>query len=195
MFAALSALHRQSQFRRWFRLHLAVALAVFVVGLVFGSAAALAVEPTLLSELARRREMLPDRLTTWYILSNNARVLSLMVLGTFSLGLVTLFALFVNGVVVGLVGTLALANVSPLVLAALLVPHGILEIPAFLLAGALAFRIAHRIVRYLLAYDETPLTRVEGYEIAVLLVVLFCLLAVAAWIEVNVTPAVARTVR
>jgi len=195
MFAALSALHRQSQFRRWFRLHLAVALAVFVVGLVFGSAAALAVEPALLSELARRREMLPDRLTTWYILSNNARVLSLMVLGTFSLGLVTLFALFVNGVVVGLVGTLALANVSPLVLAALLVPHGILEIPAFLLAGALAFRIAHRIVRYLLAYDETPLTRVEGYEIAVLLVVLFCLLAVAAWIEVNVTPAVARTVR
>jgi len=195
MFAALSALHRQSQFRRWFRLHLAVALAVFVVGLVFGSAAALAVEPTLLSELARRREVLPDRLTTWYILSNNARVLSLMVLGTFSLGLVTLFALFVNGVVVGLIGTLALANVSPLVLAALLVPHGILEIPAFLLAGALAFRIAHRIVRYLLAYDETPLTRVEGYEIAVLLVVLFCLLAVAAWIEVNVTPAVARTVR
>jgi stage II sporulation protein M len=195
MFAALSALHRQSRFGRWFRLHFAVALAVFVVGLLFGYAAALAVEPSLLSELARRGDVFPDRLTTWYILSNNARVLSMMLLGVFTLGLLTLFALFVNGVVIGLVGTLALANLSPLVLAALLVPHGVLEIPVFLLAGALALRVTHRVVRYLLAYDETPLTRVEGYELAVLIVVMFGLLTAAAWIEVNVTPAVARAVQ
>lgn len=195
MASPLETLRSRGRFRRWFGVHLAVATAVFVVGLGFGVAVGETLPLPLDRFVARTESALPDRLTFWTVFSNNLLAVAMMLAGGLTLGLLTLLSLFVNGLVVGLVGTLALQSMSPLVLLALVAPHGILEIPAFLAVGAIGLRVPHRASRYLLGYDETPLSRVELYELGVLVVLSVAAIAVAAFVEANYTRQVAALVR
>jgi uncharacterized membrane protein SpoIIM required for sporulation len=70
----------------------------------------------------------------------------------------------------------------------------VIELSAFFTAAAVGLRVPHRTARYLTGYDETPLTRVEAFELVVLGVVLVVMIVVAAWVEVTVTPEVVRMV-
>ncbi|MDG5777030.1 stage II sporulation protein M [Haloarculaceae archaeon H-GB2-1] len=195
MLSSIAALHRRARFRRWFGVHLAVAVAVFVAGVLLGVGIVEAIPLATLAEWAAGAESpLPDRITFWTIFTNNVRAMALMFLGSITLGVLSLFGLFLNGVILGFVGNAALARTSPLVFAALVVPHGIIELPALFVAGALGLRVAHRIARWLLAYDDRPLTSVEAYELVVLLTVLTVAIAVAAYIEATYTLAIADRV-
>jgi len=60
------------------------------------------------------------------------------------------------------------------------------------IVGAVVFRVVHRGVRYLRRTDDALLTREEALEAAALLGVAALLIVVAAWIEANVTTAVAE---
>ncbi len=77
------------------------------------------------------------------IFLNNLEACVLLFLGGASFGLFTLFIISINGALIGVViGWAARERGSLFILAALL-PHGILEIPGFVVAGALGLSLGH----------------------------------------------------
>lgn len=191
----IGSLHRQARYTRWFRWHLAAALAVFFASAfggyaIFGS---LSIDD-LIALMPQDSPLANVDIDFAFIMFNNLRVLLMVLLGSITGGLLSLFVLFTNGIIVGAVVGIVVQQTSWAVILAALLPHGILELSAFFMAAAIGLRVPHRIVRYLLGWDETPLTRVEAFEILVLGVVLVAMIVVAAWIEVNVTPRIIEMV-
>lgn len=191
--STLVALHRQTNYGRWFRKHLLATLVVFFASALAGYVVGDALPFEAIQEFAPDESVLPE-LAFGPIALNNLRVLFLVLAGAITFGLVSFLVLFFNGLIVGAVVGLVGQEVPLLVVFAALAPHGVLELPAFFIAGAIGLRVPHRVLRYLLGWDETPLTRVEVFEIAVLTCVLVAMIVIAAWIEVNVTPGVIERV-
>lgn len=174
---------------RWLGRPLLAALATFLAGAVVGAALMAATAPQALADAATAlgaEPPYPDRLTTWTVLRNNLLALGVTATGALTFGLTTAFSLFFNGLLLGAV--VVAADAPPLPLAAALVPHGVLELPAFWLVAAVAFRIAARLVGYLRGTVDRALTRSELAEAAALVGIAVCLLAVAAWVEATLTP-------
>jgi stage II sporulation protein M len=187
------SVYSELTFTRWFRWHLAVALFVFFASAFGGYAVFGALPIEDLTGMIPNDTTLPD-FEFVPIMLNNLRALLLMFLGSVTGGLLSLFGLFVNGLVVGAVVGIVIEEASWVVILAALLPHGVIELSAFFMAAAIGLRIPHRLLRYLTGYDETPMTRVEALELAVLGALMVAMIVVAAWIEVNVTPEVVRMV-
>jgi len=186
---ASSSVYSELQFTRWFGWHLVAALAVFFGTAFAGYAIFGAIPVEGLSDVVPGESPLANiEFTFPSIMFNNLRALLLMGMGAVTGGLLTLFGLFVNGLLVGAVVGLVIQEASWAVVLAALVPHGVIELSAFFMAASIGLRVPHRIARYLMAYDETPITRSEAVELGVLSVVMIVMIVVAAWIEVNVTP-------
>ena len=131
----------------------------------------------------------------WWILRTNLSAVALAtVLGMFSFGVAAVILLMAPVAIVGyLAGSLALAGQNaPLYILALVVPHGVLEVPAALLAGAAVIRLGLAGVSLPrgTSLGESWLTSLaEWARVFVGLVV--PLLVAAALLEVFVTPRVA----
>jgi len=142
-------------------------------------------------------EAMPDvgflpSLTTGGIFRHNAQVLLLAaVAAVISLGVLSVLMLMVPIVLVGfLAGQVAWLGYSPLLfVGAFVLPHGILEIPAAVLATAFALRIGASVTA-----PREGLTVGEGLVQAaadfckVFLFAVVPLLLLAAFVEANVTP-------
>lgn len=178
---------------RWWG-YVAVAAGVFLAGVAVGWALGATTDFSALSGLETSASPFPETLTVAAVLRNNLVALGVTLLGVATFGLVAAFSLFFNGLLVGTLVSAALPEAGPVVLAALLLPHGVLELSAFWLVGAVALRFAHRLVRYLRGVDDTAFTRREAVEAGTLLVAAVVLVVVAAWVEVAVTPGVADAV-
>lgn len=76
-----------------------------------------------------------------YIWQNNARAMLLVVFFALFWGIPPLIFLVTNGLVLGLVSAMAAQQFSPEMLAAGILPHGIIELPGMFLAGAMGLRI------------------------------------------------------
>jgi len=195
---SLRQLHREARYTRWFRWHLVATLVVFF-GSAFAAYAVVGAFPIAqLEALIEEAQAgmpadspLPE-LAFVPLLANNLRALLLIGLGTVTGGLLSLFGLVVNGAIVGAVVSVVVRQSSWAVILALLLPHGVIELSAFFAAASIGLRVPHRVVRYLLGWDETPLTRVELYELAVIAALLVVMIVVAAWIEVYLTRDVAE---
>lgn len=181
----------------WLHPFALVAAATFLAGALAGAAAMATTSPAALSGLPGASgdpNLFPDRLTTWTVFSNNVVALAVLATGAVTFGATTFLGLFLNGL---LVGILVFAGAGESTLAwtlALLLPHGVLELGAFVVVGGAAYRVAWRVVAYLRGRRERALTRAEAVEAVVLLAVAVLGLAVAAWVEVQLTPEVARAV-
>ena len=99
-----------------------------------------------------------------------------------------------NGLLVGAVVGIAIQQLSPLVVLALLVPHGILEIPALLVAAAIGLRFGRLTVRYIRGLEAALVTARDLREAGWLVAVCAALIVVAAYIEANLTIAIAEWV-
>ncbi|MBP1912461.1 stage II sporulation protein M [Thermococcus stetteri] len=124
------------------------------------------------------------------IFLNNAKVALLVIVAGLFFGVGSGFVIFANGFIVGLVvGVLKERGIPVKTLILGLVPHGIIEVPAILLAGAAGMCWYRRII------DEED--KGKGFKEGALralrlyLVVLVMLL-IAAFIEAYVTPNVAN---
>lgn len=187
--------YTEYRFSRWFRWHLVVALAIFFATAFAGYAVFNAIPLEGLSELIPADSPLPDvEFTFPAIMFNNLRALFLMGMGVVTGGVLSVFGLVVNGLLVGVVVGVVVQQSSWAVILAALLPHGIIELSAFFMAAAIGLRVPHRFVRYLFAWDETPITRTELVELGVLSVLMVVMIVVAAWIEVNVTPEIIEMV-
>ncbi len=84
------------------------------------------------------------------ILLNNLKVVLLMLAGSITFGLSTFINLLFNGFNVGvLIGSTFLTNEPLKLITALILPHGIFEIPAMIISAIAGFKIPYEVVQYL----------------------------------------------
>lgn len=110
------------------------------------------------------------------------------VIGALTFGAFTLTNLCVNSVHIGQL--LKMTSSSSLIL--LILPHGIFEIPAIIIAGAAGFKIPYEIIRYLAGKKETILTKQDIKEYLILTLISIVLIVIAAWVEANITLKIAK---
>jgi stage II sporulation protein M len=134
---------------------------------------------------------------TWLILWNNLKVVFFsMILGIF-FGIPSLFIAYLNGMLIGIVGGMSAEqgiSMSQFFLG--IIPHGIFEIPAFLLAAAIGVRIGLLILPVLHPRRMTlvELLKPVFIHIVMALKITIPLLLIAAIIEVTLTPELVRSI-
>lgn len=124
---------------------------------------------------------------TFFILNNSVPFL-MSIVGALSVGVLTVFILLVNGVIVGNLGAgmAGLIGIDYVVLG--LAPHGIFELSAIFLAAGVGFRIVYRFGERVAGRRETFFTRAYLIQTAALVVFAWLLLVLAAFVEAYVTP-------
>ncbi len=80
---------------------------------------------------------------TSHIMTNNLSVSFMMFAGGISFGVLTLFSLYVNGMMLGVVGTACHQYGMSLALWSFIAAHGSLELPSIIIAGAAGLRLGH----------------------------------------------------
>ncbi|MBS4008303.1 MAG: stage II sporulation protein M [Clostridium sp.] len=147
---------------------------------------------TMLKELAEQVfSGHPLRGVAILFLNNTFASLQAMVLGVF-LGVAPLFSAMANGAILGTVAfqlTHEFAQPLPLLLAGIL-PHGVFEIPAFLVSVALGLKLGYHLIFPLPGHSRHASLKGIWKEIGNVLPMIFLLLFLAAMIEVFITPAV-----
>jgi len=118
-----------------------------------------------------------------FLMANNIRVaiLSLALGATWGIG--TLFILFYNGVILGMVGADYIAAGESVFLMGWLLPHGVIEIPALLIGGQAGLVLARALIG---RGDRTPLgqrVRAVGGDLCALVFGLALLLVWAGLVE------------
>jgi stage II sporulation protein M len=123
---------------------------------------------------------------------NNLQACTLMFLGGATFGLLTAFIILTNGVVIGSVMELVRQQQGPVYVAAALIPHGVFEIPAFIISGTLGFLLARSLWLEVKGTGDAAGTAL-GMGKTFLLVVI-PLVAVAACTEAFITPEILNLV-
>jgi uncharacterized membrane protein SpoIIM required for sporulation len=148
-------------------------------------------------ETVQQFRLLPQ-ITTSFIFVNNLRVILLAVLvGFFSFGSLTLLVTLMNVSLVSfIIAQIVMLGYNPWLFgAAFILPHGIIEIPAVLLAVTFALRIGAAMVSPPAGLDVGQgvlLTTANFFKILIFLII--PLLLLAAYIEANVTPQIVLAV-
>jgi len=126
------------------------------------------------------------------ILMNNLNVITKCLIGCMLFGAPTLYILLQNGFSIGYLTKMYLLENDITTILAFTAPHGILEIPAMIIAGAAGFKIPYEIVRYLVGRKEQILIKEDIKEYLTLALISIILIVIAAWIEANVTLKIAK---
>jgi stage II sporulation protein M len=179
---------------RWIRGYVPAAAALLAVSIALGYLLGTQVPAELLQGEAGGSPFFPGEITFQTIAINNLIAITVTLLGAVSIGLVSGFVLVLNGVVVGAVVQIALREVSGLTVFLLIAPHGIVEIPAILLVAAIGFRFGHRTYMYVRGRTDELVTGREIREAGIIYGVAVVMIAVAAWIEAEVTLRLAQQV-
>jgi stage II sporulation protein M len=176
---------------RWLRGYLFVSVTVFAAGIGLGWLLSGEVSLTVLAEFGTNQSLFPSRITVKTILLNNLVALAVVLAGVITFAVTTAVSLLFNGLLIGfLLG--ATDSYSLVQTIALILPHGLLELPAFWVAGAVAFRVTHRLIRYLRGNEDEVLGPSERYEAVLLGLLTVVLIIVAAVIEARFTLEIAE---
>ena len=127
-----------------------------------------------------------------FILRRNMTVFLVLLLGVVSAGLVTVMVLLGNGIAIGqLIGFAKFSGMSQLDVACLLLPHGVLELGALCVAGAVGLKGIR------LAFEISAIERRSFHSLRLGTVLVFGLaaLAAAAGVEAFVTVEIAESLR
>lgn len=126
---------------------------------------------------------------------HNLRALAVIIFLGLILGLYPIFAMLLNGFIIGIVGTVASHSMGILGFLASILPHGIIEIPALLLGAGIGLRLglAPLFNRKSSPFSTPTASSWRGYRQELAAAVRFfflCggMLLVAAVIEVAITP-------
>jgi len=123
---------------------------------------------------------------------NNVEACILLFLGGASLGILTIFILSLNGVVIGSILEIVAKDHSPVFVAAAIVPHGIFEIPAFIISCALGFLLSQALLgEWLGNADAADIGKKLGLAFIIFVVPL---VITAAYVEAFITPLVIQLV-
>jgi uncharacterized membrane protein SpoIIM required for sporulation len=177
--------------RRWMGGYLAAAVAVFAAGAGLGWLLIGGVSLSALAAFGTEASLFPSRITVRTILVNNLLALAVVLSGVVTFAVTTVVSLLFNGLLIGFfLGAAAPASLPETL--ALILPHGLLELPAFWIAGGVALRVTHRLIRYLRGNADDVLSRSERYEAVLLAALAIGLIVVAAVIEARFTIEIAE---
>lgn len=124
------------------------------------------------------------------ILNNLAAMLFCVMLGFIPFLFVTFIPLFFNAVIIGMLGgALSLTGMSAGMFALLLAPHGILEIPCFLLSCSMGFYLSLGLARKIFRSKKAqPFGQIMKELARAYLLLIFPLTVLAGLAETYVTP-------
>lgn len=127
---------------------------------------------------------------TVMLLGNNFVTALLMILTGIFIGLPTFFILLINGGALGVLATiLSLEGINPVPFYFFgVVPHGIFEIPAILIAGGIGLKIGSQIIRPPSGMNRRTSLKNNFFLGIQLMPAIFLLLLIAAVIEITITP-------
>ena len=129
----------------------------------------------------------PVLLMIMIFLNNVLKCLAAMLLGVF-FGVAPILFVAANGLVIGLVSSSFASVRGPLATAAAILPHGVIEIPAFIISSAIGLRLGMKFYRRIRGEHSL------GAELVTALLFFFVYLVpaflVAAFIEAYVTPVI-----
>ena len=126
------------------------------------------------------------------LFTNNLEACILLFLGGATCGVLTVFILSLNGVVIGAIMEIVREDHSIAFVAAAILPHGIFEIPAFILAGAFGFLLTRSLIAEW--YGDADMAADAGRYARRFLMYVLPLVAIAACVEAFITPVVIHLV-
>jgi len=126
------------------------------------------------------------------LFANNFEACILLFLGGASFGILTIFIMSLNGIVIGAILEIIRHDHSGMFVAAAILPHGIFEIPAFIIAGALGIVLAQSLVFEWYGGADTAVDAKRFARIFIIYVV--PLVTIAALVEAFITPTVIHLV-
>lgn len=126
------------------------------------------------------------------LFANNLEACILLFLGGASFGILTIFIMSLNGIVIGAIMEIVSKDHTALFVAAALLPHGIFEIPAFIISGALGILLAQSLIAEWYGTGDTAVAA-QAYAKMFLIWVL-PLITTAAIVEAFITPVVIHLV-
>ena len=168
---------------------LAITIPIFIAFLAVGAMLPRALQEAFMETLGRQFAPvvnLPPLLVMVTIFLNNVlKCFIAMLLGIF-FGIAPVVFVAINGLIIGLVTSMFTQAQGPLATAAAVLPHGVIEVPAFILSSAMGVRLGIRF------YERIRGEHGLGTEIiaAILFFLVYLLPAflVAAFIEAYITP-------
>jgi stage II sporulation protein M len=123
---------------------------------------------------------------------NNIQACLLLFLGGATFGVVSLFILSTNGLIIGSIIELVREERGIVFVIAAILPHGIFEIPSFILSGALGFLLAKSLYN---EWTENSDAAVEAAHHGLNFVMyVIPLVILAAFVEAFITPEIIRLV-
>ncbi|HTY15259.1 MAG TPA: stage II sporulation protein M [Methanoregulaceae archaeon] len=134
----------------------------------------------------------PPLLLCAKIFLNNLQACLLLFLGGASFGAVTLFILSTNGIIIGSIVEVVREKQGIELILAAIVPHGIFEIPSFILSGAIGFLLAKALHEEWSGNGDAAVTAARYGRFFVLFILPLVLLA--AVVEAFITPQIINLV-
>lgn len=147
--------------------------------------------PLILEQLRDKFEVISnakDIVVFLYIFLNNSFIDFLFIILFFLFGLAPIYFLFSNGLVIGIVLSASLQKASPLAVACALLPHGILEIPAFIIASSYGLWLSVKLVKKIFRHE--PFKPYFKQALKIFFLIILPLNLLAAFIETYITPLV-----
>jgi len=123
---------------------------------------------------------------------NNLEASVILFLGGATFGVLTLIVLSTNGIIIGMVIEVLREQQGLLYILAGVIPHGIFEIPAFVISGGLGLLLAEELLREARGKGDAA-EKAKDYSIVFLKAVI-PLLAIAAFVEGFITPEIINLV-
>ena len=126
-------------------------------------------------------------LTASFFIVNNTPPFLAAIFGALTLGFLTFVIMVFNGVLVGNIAVFAGSETGFGVILALLVPHGIFELPALFIAAGVGFRFVHRAGQRIAGTRNALFTKGYLLRTTALVVFAWLILVLAAFVEAYVT--------
>lgn len=177
------------------RLPLWCSIGTYLVGGGLGVIVVLLGDPTQLADVgtvSSSDERVIESFTVFTVLTTNLTAVGIMMSGSVLFGSTTVVTLLMSGLMHS--STAMVLSLGPLEAVVLYLPHGIFELPAIWMAGAIGFRVPYEFVLYMREKQESVLTADVVRDSLVLAGASIGLLIVAAFVEVHVTPRIAEAV-
>jgi stage II sporulation protein M len=181
------------------KIHYQVIIGFFVVALAFGYVTGIesrVTDKNIINDIFSPYSFLKNLSSLslfFFIFFNNAfKALLTIFLGIF-FGIYPLYFIFVNGELIGLVYALSAGNIGAAGALAGLLPHGIFELTAILIAGGYGFWLGTRTFRSIVYHES--LRPAIGAAFRAYYRTILPLLLVAAVIEAYLTPILIQTFR
>jgi len=128
-----------------------------------------------------------------FFFKHNAKVALMLWLGALTLGGTTLLNLTFNGMILGSAVKTTAEQIGLTKTLLLILPHGIFEIPALIIAGAAGFKIPYDVLRFALGRKEEIITEGDAKEFFKLVFISIVLIFIAALIESTITLKIAES--